>query len=118
MQQRDRSAYNALATGLMDLAAIYDLQLRPEFIISDFEAASHSVFSQMFQARMVGCLFHYSQALYRWIIQNHLGNYYEQYESMRRFYRTMAALAFLPANVVASAVNHYMQFFRSGALDD
>lgn len=44
MQQRDRTSYNTLATALLDIASISDLELKPELIMSDFEQASKSVF--------------------------------------------------------------------------
>lgn len=81
-------------------------RFRPRQIIVDFELAIWGALSmELAQARILGCYFHFSQALWRHAQQCGLSGAYGNVRRVRRLIRKIFALGFLPLHVVRNSFN-------------
>lgn len=84
------------------------VELRPNFnpisLMADFELACHNAARAVFpQTRIVGCLFHLGQNLWRKVQDLGLANQYAAVEEIRMQTKMLVALAFVPPEDVAEA---------------
>jgi hypothetical protein len=71
--------------------------LAPQSILCDFEKASQNAAAQIFSGcRIVGCLFHLGQSLWRKIQECGLVTSYRDGENIRMYTKMLLALAFIP----------------------
>ena len=80
------------------------IQQDPHTIMSDFEKATINVLTTVFpQSDHNGCFFHFSQALYRKIVDLGFKTQYHNESSFNLKVRCFSALAFLPCDDVVTA---------------
>lgn len=76
----------------------------PQSIMADFEKACHNAASRAFPGvRLIGCLFHLGQCLWRKIQEKGLTGLYRDDETIRSFSKMLLALAYVPPSDVAAA---------------
>ena len=97
MSRKCEDLYNRAFQDLSDIAAEFNVQLAPQFILSDFEKAAINASSTEFQTTTnKGCFFHLCQNIWRKIQSCGLSVLYGQDENFCLLMRQIAALAFLP----------------------
>lgn len=101
MMGKTRDMYIRLFRELKDAAGTMGLQLNPATIWSDFETGLIPAVRAEFPIAIHhGCLFHFTQAIYRQV--QHLGLVadYQNDEVLRSQVRQLMAIGFIPANQV------------------
>jgi len=98
LPNKTRETYVRLLTQLSHMRDFH-----PESILTDFETAIFSAFTDVFpDATRTGCFFHFSQCIFRQVQQHGLlGDYAVPEFSI--FVRMLAALAFVPENDVITS---------------
>ena len=90
--------------GLLAAAEGMGIELRPKFIMVDFELAIINALQVTFPTVTIcGCLFHLSQSIYRNIQKNGLVEAYRTNDETSLSLRKLSALAFLPPDEIADA---------------
>ena len=115
LENKDTVTYRTLISGVQNACGERNLTLNPSQILSVFEAGSQSVFAQYFpNSRMTGCNFHHAQALWRFIQSNGLQSEYTKKQNLelRKLFRTVAALPFLPAEGIARNFQKIIREYR------
>lgn len=75
----------------------YDKQIKPNFVLIDFEIAAKKALEKVFVGVLVnGCYFHFSQCLQRKLQKLGLKNLYEENACFRNRIKFLKALAFVP----------------------
>ncbi|CAB4439709.1 unnamed protein product [Rhizophagus irregularis] len=104
MSNKSEVAYRALFQELIDFGYEHDVDLQPQFIITDFEIAAINAIRAEFQGvQNKGCHFHLSQNIYRKVQELGLTVQYGTDETFSLLIRHIPALAFLPHNNIPSA---------------
>jgi hypothetical protein len=102
MTSKSEICYNALFNNIKVFAENLGFNLRPAFIITEFERAAIKAIRNTFPGTQnKGCLFHLSQIIFRKIQSLRLTNEYKENNSLR--VRQLAALAFLPSDQIPNA---------------
>ncbi|KAL3877823.1 hypothetical protein ACJMK2_035467 [Sinanodonta woodiana] len=84
--------------------------LNPQSIMSDFEKTTHNAIQRVFpEARLVGCLFHLSQCLWRKVQELCLAHLYQENEEIRMAVKMMLALSFVPSYGVFDSFEEFVQ---------
>lgn len=97
LKNKSRAAYTNVWDHLKAL-----VNLRPESVMIDFEAASKRSIEDNFpNATVAGCMFHLGQAIWRKVVDEGLREDYINQEVTRRFVKNLLALAFLRVDSVA-----------------
>lgn len=104
MSSKSRECYERLFQDLIDFSDEYDIHLRPQFILTDFEQAAINAANTKFQsAQNKGCLFHLAQSVYRKIQTSGLTTRYGTDENFSLSIRQIPALAFLTPTDIPAA---------------
>lgn len=104
MSRKSEGCYRRLFQDLIDFGDEYDIHLRPQFILTDFEQAAINAASREFQnVQNKGCFFHLSQSIYRRIQESGLSVHYGTDENFSLLIRHIPALAFLPHDNIPAA---------------
>ena len=94
------------ATYIRVFEKIKELQptLNPASIMCDFEKATQNAIQHVFpNARLVDCLFHLGQCIWRKVQDLGLSQLYHDNEEFRMTVKMMLALSFVPVNDVVTA---------------
>jgi len=84
--------------------------LNPLSIMSDFEKATHNAIERVFPgARLVGCLFHLGQCLWRKVQELGLAQQYQDNDEIRMAVKMMLALSFVPSNDVVVSFEEFVE---------
>lgn len=84
--------------------------VNPASIMSDFEKATQNAIQHVFpNARLVGCLFHLGQCLWRKVQDLGLSQLYHDNEECRMTVKMLLALSFVPVNDVCTAFEHLVE---------
>ena len=104
MQTKSTQSYRHVFRIIKDECHAKNIALQPHSVTMDFEAAMISATRQEFPiASIHGCLFHFTQALWRKIQVLGLQQEYTENERMQDCFRQYMALAFLPIDDVPLA---------------
>src|SRR5436190_21660497 len=99
MSSKSKACYRALFQNLINFGDEHDIDLIPQFVLTDFEAAAINAVRIEFQeAQNKGCHFHLSQSVYYKVQALGLAAQYASNENLSLFVRHIPALAFLPHN--------------------
>ncbi|XP_031339776.1 uncharacterized protein LOC116168214 [Photinus pyralis] len=101
MSSKDEQSYKVLFEAVKDeVKQRTGKELCPEYVASDFEAAAINAVKACFpQAKLAGCLFHFSQILWRRVQKiPHLKEAYNKIEEkdLRSGFHSLVALSFVP----------------------
>ena len=109
------NTYTQLLNIIRSSGAEQDCLMSPEFILSEFERSSQIVLRSEFpQSRLHGCYFHFTQAIYNYIQENGLVSYYRDYPEIRRFFRHVMSIGFLPPARVEIFFDNLLENFIGG----
>ena len=98
---KTQQTYTRMFRLLMDAANRHGMELQPQTICIDFEVAMIRSIHEVFpNARIRGCLFHFSQALWRKLQQLGLTLRYKEDDDFNRMVRRAAVLPLVPPNEV------------------
>ena len=101
--------YNVLDIIKRKLAEM-ELVFDPDYVISDFETAQiGAVSTQLPRTHQRGCLFHFSQAVYKKVQKYHLSDLYFANPDVKSFIRQLLALPFLPATDIEPTFETLLQ---------
>lgn len=76
-------------------------QLNPEKVVMDFEHSMMiAVETELPQAQVAGCYFHFTQSLWRQVQEFHLASEYRRHNSLQKTIQKVMAIAFLPVILV------------------
>ncbi|XP_071088815.1 uncharacterized protein [Haliotis cracherodii] len=105
LPNKTKQTYVRLFTLLKDVVgARTGVDLSPDIIQTDYEAAVISAISDVFPASSVrGCFFHYAQALWRLVVDRGLSRDYTDNPAVQTHIRRAAALPLLPLAEVQDA---------------
>lgn len=93
LQDKKEATYIRVFQKLLELKQ----NLKPTSIMSDFEKACQNAISLVFPTtKLVGCLFHLGQCLWRKVQELHLTELYRDNESIRLNIKMLISLSFLP----------------------
>lgn len=96
MSSKAEELYKSLFQNVVDWAEDFGYQLKPEFILTDFEKGTINAVNAIIpNAQSKGCHFHLSQAVYRQIQKNGLSTKYGTDQNFSLLIRHIPALAFL-----------------------
>jgi hypothetical protein len=97
MNGKSETGYSTLIQELKNSALKYGLVLAPQEVVTDYEFASINAFKYHFPGiKMIGCFFHYAQALHR----NFLRKTKVDYNSVKKWFKMVVSLALLPIDEV------------------
>lgn len=98
MTRKTQKLYEEMLFSLFKFACDNNIQLNPEYILSDFEQASKKAFAEFIPgAKFKGCFFHFGQILWRRVQMEKLERRYGTDEKFSLAIRKLKALAFLPS---------------------
>lgn len=100
MKRRRVKDYNAIWRCLKKEARTHGLEMKPEFFMVDFEIAVILAFRQHFTATVKGCLFHFSQSLFKNLTKHHLKPAYLECPKLQVWFKKIFTLALLPLALV------------------
>lgn len=112
--------YYSVFNRLRDAASSLGYVLKPSYILSDFEAALIRVVEQQFpNASHIGCHFHFGQAIWRKVQEQHLSSLYITDGVVTNFVESCIALSYIPPTEVElnfetfilTLEAHYMTLF-------
>ncbi|EAT39117.1 AAEL009053-PA [Aedes aegypti] len=104
MTTKTESLYRKVWEAIIEAADALDIDLEPEYVITDFEKALiNSVQAEFPDAQHSGCFFHWSKNLFKFIQQNKMLNEFGQDASVYLTFKKVQALAFLPPDDIAAA---------------
>lgn len=96
ISSKSEELYKKLFQELNNWADELSLDLKPDFVLTDFEkAAINAVNSEFPSAQNKGCHFHLAQSVYRQIQRNNLTSKYGNDQNLNLLIRHFLALAFL-----------------------
>lgn len=99
--RKNETTYSLLWNAIKDEAAALDLRFRVTLMMTDFEIAAMNVQQRLFPGvEHKGCLFHFNQSLWRYVVNNGLKVLYNNPENddhtIRRDVQRLMALPFVP----------------------
>ncbi|CAB4389744.1 unnamed protein product [Rhizophagus irregularis] len=101
MSSKSEECYQALFQDLIDFGNKHDIDLHPQFVLTDFEiAAIKTIRTEFSGVQNKGCHFHLSQNIYRKVQEFGLTVLYRTDENFSLLIRHIPALAFLPYNKI------------------
>ncbi|XP_045212437.2 uncharacterized protein LOC123563591, partial [Mercenaria mercenaria] len=101
--------------GLVKQSDITD-QVNVEWFMIDYEAAAWQAIREVFQRALVrGCVFHWTQRIYRQVIRLGLSATYTQGGDTYQFIRKILALPFLPSEHIPGAFTELQTLANLGA---
>ena len=104
MTRKTRDMYIRVLQCLQTFANSNGIQLNPQVIISDFEAAAISAFRDVFPGSSShGCFFHLCQSVNRKVCEFGFKVRYQEDAAFALLVRQLPALAFLPQDEIAAA---------------
>ena len=105
LASKSREVYFWMLTEIKRKMADLDLQLNPDTVITDFEAAMFPTIRAHFpNAAHKGCYFHFTQAIWKQVQYQRLATRYREEADTRKTVRMLMALAFLPVLCVRPAL--------------
>jgi hypothetical protein len=114
MSHKTKTAYVKVFEWLKAFAALNNIALAWQYITCDFESGLLPAIKQCLQMNgllvdIIGCYFHYCQALYKKINESGLSNQYRNDAALQTFIRSLMTLPFIP---LRSVVDFYFTIFR------
>ena len=104
MSSKSEECYKALFQDLIDFCDEHNVNLQPQFVLTDFEiAAIKAIHAEFPVVRNKGCHFHLSQNIYRKVQEFGLAVQYGTDENFSLLIRHIPALAFLPYDEIPTA---------------
>lgn len=104
MSSKSEECYQTLFQDLIDFGNEHDIDLQPQFVLTDFEiAAIKAIRAEFSGVQNKGCHFHLSQNIYRKVQEFSLTVLYGTDENFSLLIRHIPALAFLPYNKIPTA---------------
>lgn len=101
LPQKNHETYSRFFHLLLEVAVRYGFRFDPRIVCIDFESAVIATITEMFpNARIRGCLFHYSQAIWRKVQNLGLSGRYTVDDAFNRLVRRAAALPLVPREQV------------------
>ena len=101
LPHKDGNTYDRFFQLICASAVRFGMQFSPQTICIDFEAAVITTIRHQFpNVRIRGCLFHYSQALWRKVQELGLSGRYKEDEAFNRLVRRASALPLVPRESV------------------
>jgi hypothetical protein len=98
---KTQQTYSRFLRLVSEAAMRYGMQFQPHTVCIDFESAMIAAVQEVLNnARIRGCLFHFSQALWRKIQDLGLTIRYKEDQAFNRLVRRAAALPLVPPNLV------------------
>ena len=87
------------------------LELNPEIVMTDFETAAMNAYQFHFpRVQLIGCFFHYGQAIYRRLKNEcKLSSEYRTDNDLAKWLKSVIALALLPPSQVETAFAYLME---------
>ena len=99
MQKKTEGLYSAVILKLLDLIPGFS----PKLAVSDFEKAPRNAFTYLFpEMKMIGCWFHFTQAIWKKTQILGLGKLYKTKEIYADWLRKLMALPLLPQSEITS----------------
>ena len=104
MSSKSEECYKTLFQDLIDFGDEYNIDLQPQFVLTDFEiAAIKAIHAEFQEVQHKGCHFHLSQNIYRKVQEFGLTVQYGTDENFSLLICHIPALAFLPHNEIPAA---------------
>ena len=101
LPKRDTQTYRRMFQLLQQAAERFGHRLQPQTVCIDFEKAMIECVNQLFpSSRIRGCLFHFTQAIWRKVQALGLTNKYTENQSFNRLVRRSSALPLIPLESV------------------
>ncbi|CAG8500218.1 12769_t:CDS:2, partial [Dentiscutata heterogama] len=104
MTSKSEESYRQLFQELIDFGEVHGIDLSPQVVLTNFEAAViNSIQSEFDNVQYKGCHFHLSQCIYCRVQSLGLTSRYGKDEDFSLLIRYISALAFLPPEEILSA---------------
>ncbi|CAB4380960.1 unnamed protein product [Rhizophagus irregularis] len=104
MSSKSEECYRALFQNLINFGDEHNIDLQPQYVLTDFEKASiNAVHIELHGVQNKGCHFHLSQSVYCKVQAFGLASQYASDENISLFVRHIPALAFLPCDNIPAA---------------
>lgn len=104
MSSKSEECYKTLFQDLIDFSDEHNINLQPQFVLTDFEkAAINAIHIEFPDVQNKGCHFHLSQNIYRKVQTSGFTTLYGADENFSLFIRHIPALAFLPPDDIPAA---------------
>ncbi|KAL7299220.1 hypothetical protein TKK_0007815 [Trichogramma kaykai] len=107
LSSKEESQYIAVLSAILESATNFNIQCKPEVIMTDFEMAIINSCEEIFpDARIACCFFHLGQSLYRKVQELGFSEAYndEKDRSFKKFAMMLLGLAFVPVTDVPSVM--------------
>lgn len=115
LQQKDMITYMTLFAEIRNLLLERGLSPRVREVHTDYERAAINAFRSSFaECRIVGCHFHFSQCVWRWIQDSGYVIAYKSVPDFRKFIRLILALPFLRSTRIRPNFDALMHFVMTG----
>lgn len=104
LNKKNQEIYTSALECLLDFAAELNANLKPRFVLLDFEKASINAFKEVLpETEISGCYFHFTQSLLRQLGALGMKTAYGQNIKLFMAVKRLQALSFLPAVRIAEA---------------
>lgn len=119
MNNKTQASYDIVLEQLVQDAKKLDLNFRPQFAHTDFEKAIiNSIKNKIQPERVIGCYFHYSQAIMKKINDVGLKSKYSTNPKFKIYVKMWMALAFLPQDQIKPTAKELIQLGKNSDLID
>ncbi|CAG8657787.1 3735_t:CDS:1, partial [Scutellospora calospora] len=116
MTNKSEESYRRLFQKLIDFGEVYNIDLQPQIILTDFEStAINAVQLEFDNVQSKGCHFHLAQSVYHKVQNCGLSSRYDTNEPFSLLIRHIPALAFLPYNEIPDAFDELNSIILSEA---
>ncbi|CAF1015846.1 unnamed protein product [Adineta ricciae] len=109
-ERRNYETYELIIKVLKTAIRNLNLDFQPTYWMSDFEPAlTKAIKKQVPNTHLLGCTFHYNQAIYRNIQLKGLQEAYQDVEVARQMLGQMMALAFVPSDQIKTLYRDFIK---------
>ena len=109
MEKRKQECYHYILEFMKKQAKIYGFNINPNFVITDFELGEINSLTLSFPlAIIIGCWFHFTQAIQTWFTKNKPGHGYNNNQKANEAKALIMCLPWLPIKFVTSFWNKYI----------
>ena len=116
--RKDEATYTAIFQHVKESSQELGTEISPEYVMMDFELSGMNAVCAIFPNSVIkGCLFHFSQSIWRNVINQGLKQQYDENEHIRKDIRKLLALPFIPLHDLEETFDNLLDTIHDDVQD-